>query len=303
MRRTATAFIFLFGLLMITAAYLSHSLVIIQRYAIVDSVVGDTRVYVHGKGDPFPLEVGKLVRVGDLICTGPNSSVELRWARWAGGMRVKIGPEARFVVKRATINRSSQDEESRLRIEKGTIWVRLRRALTGRSKFEVETPTVVAAVRGTVFSVAVGGDMCWVQVYEGRVELLGLKGRAPTLTTGSETTIAKGQDAVTVLPLAPESRAEWQEQTSVIGPFLEVTSPEDGIQMEGSTIAVVGRTEPGVEVIVNGQPIVVSEKGRFSADVSLGPGADTVAIVARDSADRETSCVRTLSRPVTSAEG
>lgn len=297
MRMTATALIFLFGLLAIIAGYLSHSLVILQRVVYVDRVVGRAEVFVHGRGAPVPLQAGKLVREGDVVRTGPDSSVELRWLKWAGGMRTKIGPQTRFRVKRAVVNRSTKDEESRLRVDIGKVWVRLRKALRGRSKFEVETPTVVAAVRGTVFSVSVGpGGVSEVEVYEGRVAVEGPRGAAATLGRGSQTTAGKGQRTLQIHPMTPEDLAQWTAESCIIGPFLEVSAPAEGEAVEGDSVSVVGRAEPEVRVLVNDQQAKVSTTGEFSAEARLEPEANTVTVTARDDAGRETTIIRGVSR-------
>jgi hypothetical protein len=296
MRMTAMALIFLFGLVAIFAAYLSHSLVILQRYAVVDAVQGTADLLVHGRGKPVPLQVGRLVRAGDVVRTGRNSSVELRWVRWVGGMRIKIGPETRFTVKKATVNRSTKEEESRLRVDLGRIWVRLRQALRGRSKFEVETPTVVAAVRGTVFSVLVdAAGASRVQVYEGQVSIKGASGAAATLSAASETTVSAEQRALETRPLTPAQLEQWQDETSIVGPFLEVSRPTDGERLAGDSVPVAGRTEPGVVVLADGHKLEVSESGEFSSQVALKPGAAALTITARDAAGRQSTVRRALS--------
>ena len=128
MRQAAMLIIFLFALALVFGVYLSHSLVIVQRLAVVDVAQGKAEVLVHGRGDPTPLQVGKLVRAGDIVRTGPKSSVELRWVRWAGGMRVKIGENTRFRVIRSLLNRRTDETRARLGVDLGKIWVRLRQA-------------------------------------------------------------------------------------------------------------------------------------------------------------------------------
>ncbi|NIR01091.1 MAG: hypothetical protein GTN78_12970, partial [Gemmatimonadales bacterium] len=62
-----TLFIFGFALLTIFFVYLANSLAIVHRVAVVDVVTGEAGVRVHGRGDPVPLEEGKLVRAGDVV--------------------------------------------------------------------------------------------------------------------------------------------------------------------------------------------------------------------------------------------
>jgi len=293
MRQAATLFIFGFALLLIFLIYLTKSLAVVQRVAVVDSVAGKAEVLVHGEGEAAPLEVGKLVRAGDIVRTGADSSVELRWARWAGGMRIRIGPSTRFAVTRAILNRSSEEEESRVRVDEGTIWIRLRQALMGKSKFEVETPTAVAAVRGTVFQVTVAGDgSSTVSVWDGMVAVSG-KGRQEVIVGGgSMAALGAGEGEIAQRALSAEESEAWLEQTSILGPFLWVETPEEGATVEGGSCVVSGRTEPNSKVFVNEAPAAVSEKGEFSATVELSEGQYLVWVMARGPEGEETTVVR-----------
>jgi hypothetical protein len=295
--------VFGFALLLITAVYLGQTLVIVQRIAMVDRVEGAPVVYVHGRGRPVRLQEGRLVRARDVIETGAGESVELRWMGWVGGMRAKVGPESRFLIKKAIANTSRKTEESRLRLDRGNIWIRLREILRGRSKFEVETPTVVAAVRGTIFHVAVAEDgTSQVDVYEGTVELTGEGGAAATLTSGSETVVRKGQRGATTQPLSPAHERAWQAQDTVVGPFLAVTAPQDHATVTGETATVRGRAERGAEVRINGTVATLDEKGQFEAAVALAEGSNSLTIIASDGSGHEVKRALTVVRGGTGAE-
>ena len=290
MRQSAVAMIFMFALLIIFAVYLSYSLAIIQRVAIVDTVEGNAQLLVHGEGDPQPVEEGRLVRAGDVLITGPGASVELRWMRWAGGMRITVGENSRFKVIKSIVNRSKGVEESRLRLDVGRIWMRLRQALTGRSKFEVETPTIGAAVRGTIFSVEVAEDgSSRVEVYEGTVDVAAEGGAAATLTSGSQVGLELGQEETEIRPLTLDELSDWETRDSMIGPFLAIASPPDGLKTSDPSVSVTGRTEPGVQVLINGQEAIVAEDGEFSHSVPLNEEATLLVVLARDAEGRETA--------------
>ncbi len=285
--------VFGFALMLITAVYLGQALVIVQRIAMVDRVEGAPVVYVHGKGRPVRLEQGRLVRARDVIETAADESVELRWMRWVGGMRVKIGPESRFLIKKAIMNTSTKAEEARLRLERGNVWIRLRDRLRAKSKFEVETPTVVAAVRGTIFHVAVAEDgASQVDVYEGTVELIGAGGAAATLTSGSETVVKRGQRGATTQPISAAAEQAWQAQDALIGPFLEVAAPRDGTAVAERTMIVRGRVERGAAVLINGKVAAVDEEGKFVDVVPLEKGPNVLTITASDGSGHE--CTRSL---------
>ncbi len=295
MRTAGLGIVFGFALLLITGVYLANTLAIMERVAIIDHVEGSPELLVHGKGTPARVQQGKLVRAGDIIRTGPNDTVDLRWARWVGGMRIKVGPNSRFLIKKATMNRSTKEEESRLRLDAGTIWVRLRDALRPNSKFEVETPTVVAAVRGTIFRVTVDkGGVSRVEVYAGTVDVRGEGGARATLTAGSESEVSATQKGARSEPLSESHRREWRSQDGIVGPLLQITEPQDGTAAAHSVV-VKGRAEPGAAVAVNGEAVAVdAEKGTFSHTVSLQSGKNTITVRAQDTRGGETQLVRTV---------
>jgi len=295
MRKAATLYIFGFMLLVVVLIFMSHALAIVQRVAVVDSITGSAKLIRDGQGAPVPLELGKLVHAGDVIRTGPDGSVELRWARWAGAMRIKIGPDTKFTVKRAVTNRSTGVEESRLRVDEGSIWVRLRRALAGKSKFEVETPTAVAAVRGTIFRVTVRSDgTSEVSVWKGTVSVETEKGEAVTVSDGASVVVGQAVGGGPE-PMSEAEQEQWQEHTSVIGPLLEVDSPADGMTLETTSCAVSGRTEPDCTLTANAAAATVSKDGKFSTTIELAAGEQVVEVKATAPDGSETVVARTVS--------
>jgi len=295
MRQAATLFIFGFALLLVFLVFFTKSFAIVQRVAVVDLVTGSGRVQVHGRGELVPLQVGRLVRAGDVVRTGPDSSVELRWVRWAGGARIKLGPNTTFTVKRAVRNRSTGKEESRLRVDEGTLWIRLRKALRGKSKFEVETPTAVAAVRGTVFRVAVAPDgTSRISVWEGAVSVTAEGREEITISGGHSAAVGSQVEAAAPRALSPAEEDEWLTHASILGPFLAVDSPEDGATLAEGAVVVSGRAEPDCRVFVEGQPVPLSRDGAFSLSVALDEGANVLHVTAEADDGRQTTSTRDL---------
>jgi len=294
MRQAATLFIFGFVLLLIFLIYLTKSLAVVQRVAVIDSVVGSA-VLLQEEDLPIPLEVGRLVHTGDIVRVGPDSSVELRWARWAGGMRIKLESDTTFVVAKATVNRSTGEEESQLRVEKGTVWIRLRRALTGKSKFEVETPTAVAAVRGTVFQVSVEeSGISLVSVWDGTVDVRAKSGGEFTVSGGATAQIDPSVELGEPRSHSPVETAEWEQQISIIGPFLVVETPAEGETLSAPECVVSGRAEPQSQVSIDGSPVPLSDEGIFSKTLDLDEDEQVVRITARASDQTETTITRRI---------
>ena len=65
-------------------------------------------------------------------------------------------------------------------------------------------------------------------------------------------------------------------------PILTLTSPEDGMGSDFSTVTVSGITEPGTVLDINGVRATVRGDGSFSIDISLFPGSNTIVVTSTD---------------------
>lgn len=81
-----------------------------------------------------------------------------------------------------------------------------------------------------------------------------------------------------------------------VAPSLDLTSPEDELGTNASTIIVSGTTNDAtsgpVTVTVNGDPVTVSESGTFSKEVTLVEGSNTITVIATDKAGKSTTITR-----------
>lgn len=61
-------------------------------------------------------------------------------------------------------------------------------------------------------------------------------------------------------------------------PELAILSPENNSQIDGNSITVSGVTEKDARLFINGQPILVSDEGKFLENLTLQAGANTINI-------------------------
>ena len=80
-------------------------------------------------------------------------------------------------------------------------------------------------------------------------------------------------------------------------PRLEVLSPLQNGPAETSLIVVAGKTEPGANVFLNNQPVVVDVNGEFRENLSLAPGTNQLVIKAVSKFDKETVVTRQVVIP------
>jgi hypothetical protein len=110
------------------------------------------------------LSEGDLLQPGDKIKTGEGSLLELIFAN---GTYTHIGEKSRVVIGQN--RQTEQGTSSTVRINQGRIWAKVKRAWREITKFKVITPSAVAGVKGTVFTVAVR-DSTILSVKEGVVK-------------------------------------------------------------------------------------------------------------------------------------
>ena len=76
-------------------------------------------------------------------------------------------------------------------------------------------------------------------------------------------------------------------------PSLEVSEPEDGKTVQGERkLKVAGKTEPGSQVTVNGNQVIVNSDGNFSTIFNLNDGENSLTIRASDQASNMTEITR-----------
>jgi hypothetical protein len=68
----------------------------------------------------------------------------------------------------------------------------------------------------------------------------------------------------------------------VVPPEIRMTSPRDGTRTVGTLMDVVGETEPGASLTVNGESVEVDAAGGFRTRVHLDMGENAISIAAKD---------------------
>jgi len=131
------------------------------------------------------------------------------WAQEASTARV--GVEKGLVrVAPNTIFTFGQPEPGalELRLDEGQMWVNVEGLAPGET-FQVETPSAVASVRGTRFSVRVGPDgSTLVSTWVGTVTVSAARG-VVTVSSGLQTTVAPGKQPGAPEPMSPDEQILW----------------------------------------------------------------------------------------------
>jgi len=187
-----------------------------------------------------------------------------------------------------------------VRMLNGDLVANVKKLMGQKSKFEFETPTAVAAIRGTKLGINVDNEKTDIKVYEGKVFVKPKGGSRETeLKENEMTSIKKGQKDVIVEDLKKkdeETRGVHEEDTTKeeirdtvreedttasadtvktpeVAIELKISSPENGqVIKPGAQIVVMGKVSPaGAAVKVQGIGVSVSSSGDFKYVIARGP--------------------------------
>ena len=165
------------------------------------SVSGHVQHISGNTGRKQALSDDTLIRVGDeILSAAGTATVEL-----ADGSRLRISPHSRLIFNKLTQYGKSGMVDTRLRLDRGEVHTEVKPVIEGGSRFEIETPSAVAAVRGTMFSLRTSPGKTSLQVTEGEVSF-GSPGRTRTIPAGysaSVSTVAGGNINIRRLAPAP----------------------------------------------------------------------------------------------------
>lgn len=167
----------------------------------VAAVSGNVHHISGVDGRKVPLTDGAVIRVGDEILSSAGSAtVEL-----ADGSELRISPNTRLMFNSLTQFGKSGMVDTRLRLHRGEVHTRVKPTIDNGARFEIETPSAVAAVRGTIFAIQASASGSSIQVTEGAVNFgrPGDERRIPAGYGASVSTNSTAGISIRQLPPAP----------------------------------------------------------------------------------------------------
>ncbi|HLD50697.1 MAG TPA: FecR family protein [bacterium] len=200
----------------------------VLRQAEITGANGKVEWLKAGASDWQPVTLNQKLDGGDKLRTGEESSAVLTMDE---GSQIDLSAGSEFAVQTLTKDSQTEQLQSVLAIMKGKMKAQVTPLKNG-SSFEVETPVMVAAVRGTTFTITVNPD--------GSVNLTTDDGTVEIIRKGQnkfKVKIGKGKEIrVVVDPATGDVRI-----TSIKGDFY-ITGPDGAIihLAEGQTIIIHG---------------------------------------------------------------
>ncbi len=133
----------------------------------VNFYIGEVGIKKAGKGEWGKVALKQPLYTGDAVRTGARSRLELKLD---DKDVVRIDENSELEVSKTTLAQIG-GTASKANLKRGKVWANVRRAVGDRDQMSVETPTVVAAIHGTVFRIDIPSLVSTVlRVYEGEVE-------------------------------------------------------------------------------------------------------------------------------------
>jgi len=220
------------------------------------------RVELLSRGEDWS-EASVGVRLGpeDAIRTGPGAEADLQFGEES---TITVAERAQVVVRE--VSEATQP----LTLRKGRVtadWKQGARRLV----IEDETGKVVAATKAARFSVLAAGESFVVATQTGTVNL-DAAGASIAIKGGETSRVDKGKAPTPAQPLTKEL-------------LLKVAAAQ--VAREGVCAVIKGSTEPGAEVLIDGEPVEIDAQGRFSISVPRRAGREGVRVTTRDVAGRE----------------
>jgi hypothetical protein len=218
MRKPALLIFVNFAILIVVFAMLTQALFIVQRVAVTEELNGHVDVQRGGKGNFQPLSRNSFVKTNDVVRAEGDGMAEFKWS---DGTRLRLTPNSQLTIKKVSYNSLQKADSSHFKLTSGKVFVRIVKPLASNSAFEVETPTAVASVRGTVFSVEVKDGKTEVAVYKGKVKVSSSNGKEKqeeTIRPGEVVQSSQAGRLETVL--SSVHTAEFESQPSIVRPEL-----------------------------------------------------------------------------------
>jgi hypothetical protein len=227
---------------------------------------------------------------GDRIRTTLNSRVELEMP---DGSIIKVNENSTFDVKELKTAETDREDKMSFTLWAGNIWAQFKKVVSSRQVREIESPSAVVAIRGTILGIDVDQEQTTtVRVFEGSVSVLSKEIEGEVIVgMNQESTVRRGTAPTSPQMFQPDQESQEEGQRF---PFrinttqLQFTDP--AVLLAG--VPVNGRTLPGSMVTANGIPLTVDGSGNFSGRVRVQEGLNEILFEAKLNDRKKTTNLR-----------
>ena len=179
-----------------------------EMKAKVIAVSGSVRVRSRGSLTWHDAKANDLLGAGDTIETKDDGKIEIRTDN---GNAIDLKPDSQLVLKELTEDQKNGEYQNLFESKYGKLRAKVGK-LKGNSKFEVKTPTAVAAVRGTIMFLNILPGLTSTYFEEGNGYVTSLVSNISKIVAAGSTSSADSSGKVTdPHPASDSERSSWQE--------------------------------------------------------------------------------------------
>ena len=194
-------------------------------------VYGDVNSMSAAGSELHQVKKGDLLMQGDSLITGKNSLAKLLFA---DGSNIDIQPNSNLIIQQSYKYAGKETFVTNLKLVKGRTEVSANQDHVVGNSLQIQTPSAVAAVRGTQFRVGVEDNNALQETLEGKVAFS---------ASGQEVLITKGYGSVAEKDKAPLPPIQLPTAPDVSGlvKLIEGNQAEFNIPPQHDVAALVGR--------------------------------------------------------------
>tara|TARA_R110001592_G_scaffold360979_3_gene670526 strand:+ start:13972 stop:15648 length:1677 start_codon:yes stop_codon:yes gene_type:complete len=175
--------------------------------AMVKELTGDALLKKASSSRYEILKTNMLIMVGDEVAT-KNGNIVIEFA---DGSTIRLEEHSNLVFNKLSHFGKTGMVDTRLRLKQGSLTTDIPPLVKG-SRYEIKTPSAVAAVRGTVFRLHSTDKETKIEVIEGTVEFSGQHGKM-LVDAGQGATISEGNSRIEVIKLPSPPRTQLAKET------------------------------------------------------------------------------------------
>ncbi|MBN1307491.1 MAG: FecR domain-containing protein [Chitinispirillaceae bacterium] len=189
---------------------------------VVTCVEGTVRLRRSASAKPQPLKINSIVVPGNSIETGADGRAEIIINREAV-VRLREGTTTVLESFRPAAAGSGK---TRIGCSVGALWTKVKKFKDRLSRFELELPTAIAGVHGTVYETTVATDSSSeVKVFSGEVAVSGGGG---TKATGAASAPGAPSEVAGPHEIAPPQEVTMEHWTRIVRAMQKMTIDKEG---------------------------------------------------------------------------
>lgn len=271
--------------------------------AVISAFKGKVEVLKKGEKNWVAVKVNASLNEGDKIRTFNKSSCVIKLSNYE---TIKLAAFTTFAI--SELKQSSSQKNTKLKVWGGKIYAKVKKTLKPGSSFEVKSPTAIAGVRSTEFSVNVlGEERTDISCTNGIVSVEntpytpGVVVKKIELMPFQKTTVLKNNPPEEPKAMTEEEKKnESEEQKNIESAklieettanlYLVLDNGDEEIETEEEEIKVSGIiSDTNAELKIENEKVEIDKEGKFEKTIKLKEGENQIKVFAKNKNGASTS--------------